>query len=298
MISTDTLQQKIQQIEKPTRIALSRRFPKVLPLIYFSRCFLVSLKNTLNLQISKNFGINFYPYIIARHQSLLYRHLGDSDPILQKNKVTNLKIASQKLNGLTISPGKTFSFWQSVGKPTERKGYIEGMLLSNGEVKTGIGGGLCQMSNLLFWLFLHTPIQVTERYHHSKDVFPDSSRTLPFGSGATILYNFVDLKIKNISSQPLQLKIWLTDKHLKGQILSPKPTETKFHLFEKNHIFVKKYKQFYRYNEIFRQEKLKGEVIKTEKVTTNFAPVYYKITKKYIKDHRFALIDLSRRDIS
>src|SRR3990167_10807117 len=124
MISTDTLQQKIQQIEKPTRIALSRRFPKVLPLIYFSRCFLVSLKNTLNLQISKKFGINFYPYIIARHQSLLDRHLGDSDPILQKNKVTNLKIASQKLNGLTISPGKTFSFWQSVGKPTERKGYI------------------------------------------------------------------------------------------------------------------------------------------------------------------------------
>ena len=37
---------------------------------------------------------------------------------------------------------------------------------------------------------LHTPLQVTERYRHSYDVFPDADRKLPFGSGATCAYNY------------------------------------------------------------------------------------------------------------
>ena len=45
------------------------------------------------------------------------------------------------------------------------------------------GGGLCQLSNLIYWMTLHTPLTITERYRHSYDVFPDSNRTQPFGSG-------------------------------------------------------------------------------------------------------------------
>ncbi|MFJ8513275.1 VanW family protein [Lysinibacillus xylanilyticus] len=51
------------------------------------------------------------------------------------------------------------------------------------KVKTGVGGGICQLANLLYWMALHTPLIVTERHHHSFDPFPDSGRTLPFGSG-------------------------------------------------------------------------------------------------------------------
>ena len=50
-----------------------------------------------------------------------------------------------------------------------------------GEVKTSIGGGICQLANLLYWMALHTPLEVIERHHHSFDPFPDSGRTLPFG---------------------------------------------------------------------------------------------------------------------
>ena len=61
------------------------------------------------------------------------------------------------------------------------------MLLKNGTVQYGCGGGLCQLSNLIFWMTLHTPLEVKERHRHGYDVFPDSNRTQPFGSGAIVI---------------------------------------------------------------------------------------------------------------
>ncbi len=44
----------------------------------------------------------------------------------QINKVKNLQIALEKINGIVIQPGEIFSFWELVGKPTAQKGYLEG----------------------------------------------------------------------------------------------------------------------------------------------------------------------------
>ena len=89
---------------------------------------------------------------IKKHQSVLLKKLGDSDMQLQVNKVTNLKIAVSRLNGIIIKPGQTFSFCKLVGLPTKRKGYLMGMELSFGKAQAGVGGGICQVSNLLHWL--------------------------------------------------------------------------------------------------------------------------------------------------
>ena len=102
-------------------------------------------------------------------------------------------------------------------KTDEKQGYVDGMVLFYGTFKKGIGGGLCQLSNLIYWATLHTPLTVTERYRHSFDVFPDSRRTQPFGSGATCSYNYLDLQIKNETSEPYQLHLFLTDSHLVGE---------------------------------------------------------------------------------
>ena len=106
-------------------------------------------------------------------------------------------LAAARLDGLTLKPGETLSFWRAVGRPTRRRGYVEGMILRNGRVASGVGGGLCQMTNLLYWMTLHTPLTVTERWRHGYDVFPDSNRTQPFGSGATCAYPHRDLMIRN-----------------------------------------------------------------------------------------------------
>ena len=70
---------------------------------------------------------------------------------MQHNKVINLRIAVPRLNGVVIEPGDTFSFWKLVGKPTRAKGYVDGMVLSYGRCVPGVGGGLCQLSNLIYW---------------------------------------------------------------------------------------------------------------------------------------------------
>src|SRR6478609_2976522 len=64
---------------------------------------------------------------VKKHQSVLLRKLGDSDPQLQHNKVTNLRLAAGRISGVCIGPGQTFSFCRLVGHPTRRKGYLPGM---------------------------------------------------------------------------------------------------------------------------------------------------------------------------
>ena len=102
---------------------------------------------------------------------------------LQHNKVSNLRLAIQKLDKLIIKPGQLFSVWKLVGRPTILKGYLDGLVLNNGNIEKGIGGGLCQLGNLLYWMALHTPLSIVERWRHSYDVFPDINRTIPFACG-------------------------------------------------------------------------------------------------------------------
>ncbi|USG65289.1 VanW family protein [Brevibacillus ruminantium] len=220
-----------------------------------------------------------YTYSCKKHQSLLRRKLGQSDPRLQENKIMNLQLAIPALDGLLIQPGETFSFWQRVGKTTAEKGYVEGLLLSQGEVTTGIGGGLCQLANLLFWMALHTPLEITERHHHQFDPFPDDQRVLPFGSGASVFYNYVDLRFHNPTQQTFQLRVWLTDKHLKGAIFSDQLWPFSYHLEERNHQFLQQAAKNYRRNEIWRlvYDKQTGNRISEELMIRNFSEVKYNL---------------------
>jgi len=88
---------------------------------YFQWIFNRSLRYTSTL---KTKGLL---HIVTSHKTPLYRRLRNVDMWLQENKVTNLKLASEKLNGLTLKSGETFSFWRMVGNPTKGKGFLDGM---------------------------------------------------------------------------------------------------------------------------------------------------------------------------
>ncbi|MEO5911607.1 MAG: VanW family protein [Pelobium sp.] len=215
---------------------------------------------------------------IKKHQSVLLKKLGDNNVQLQINKGTNLKIAVKKLDGILIKPGETFSFCKLVGLPTKKKGYLLGMELSFGEARAGIGGGICQISNLIHWLVIHSPLTVNERYHHSFDPFPDDGRVLPFGSGATVFYNYRDYQFTNNTTYTFQINLWLTEKCLEGELRINEELDYAYHVFEKDHQFLKIDNQFYRKNEIWREKILKfegGRVLNTELLTKNFARVTY-----------------------
>ncbi|PID84068.1 vancomycin resistance protein [Candidatus Gracilibacteria bacterium] len=284
------LENQIFRYENPKRIPLSVRYPNLRKSIMEIKRAKRKFSNIFNANICYKKGTAYFPNIAARHQSVLRRRLGDSNPRLQEQKIINIRQAIKKFDMVIIEPGKVFSFWNILGTLSRDKGYVDGMLISNGKVKEGLGGGLCQLANFFYWIWLHVPCEVVERYHHSVDIFPDSGRVLPFGSGATIVQNYIDLQIKNTSHSPIQIKIWLTDKHLKGQLLSLNRIPQKFHIFEKNHTFASKNQQYFRYNEIWREEKREGKIQKTQKIATNFAPVLYPINSNYFNQNNFTCL--------
>jgi vancomycin resistance protein VanW len=158
------------------------------------------------------------PVRVQRHGSLLLRELQGAAMVLQHNKVVNLRLASPRVDGLLIRPGETFSFNKAVGNCTRRKGYVEGMRLSDGAAVPGVGGGICQLANLLHWMFLHSPLTVVERSEHSFDPFPDNGRVLPWGVGCSIAYNYVDLVVRNDTATTFQLRVRVGERHLRGEL--------------------------------------------------------------------------------
>ena len=223
------------------------------------------------------------PHVIKEHQSLLLRPLKNVDMYLQHNKITNLRLAIEKIDGVLINPGETFSIWQLVGRPTKMKGYLEGMTLSNGQITKGTGGGLCQLGNLVYWMTIHTPLTITKRWRHSYDVFPDVNRKIPFGSGATLSYNYIDLQIKNTTPIPFQVNLWLSDTHLKGSICAEQPLPEAYEVYEKNHCFKQQWWGGYtRHNEIWRKiRNIQSGKEKEELVTENHAIMMYNPMLEY-----------------
>lgn len=197
---------------------------------------------------------NALPFLQFSHATPLLRRLRDVDMQYQRNKITNLKLAAARLDGLVLHPGETFSYWKLIGKPSRRKGYLEGMVLFLGHIGTDTGGGLCQLSNLIFWMTLHTPLTVVERYRHSHDVFPDADRTQPFGSGATCAYPHRDLMIRNDTDQDFQLSLRVGEEFLEGDWRSTTPPVIRYEIVERNHRMDRgPWGGYVRHNELYRR---------------------------------------------
>jgi len=181
------------------------------------------------------------------------------------------------VDGVVIAPGEVFSYWRLIGNPTRRKGYQPGMVLHTGGFRPGVGGGLCQLSNLIFWMTAHTPLTVIERHRHGYDVFPDANRTQPFGSGATCSYNYLDLCIRNDTPYIFCLSVSLTETHLQGRWLCDQPLPYTYELYETNHRFQSEYwGGFSRHNELRRKTlNQQGQIVSDDYFIENHAIMMY-----------------------
>ena len=217
------------------------------------------------------------PFLSASHHTPLIRELKNADMWMQYNKITNLRLATARINGVLLRPGETFSYWRLIGKPSRRKGYKEGMILVNGTVRPGVGGGLCQLSNLIFWMTLHTPLTVVERHRHGYDVFPDSNRTQPFGSGATCFFPYGDLMIRNDTEETYQLLVHVGDKELEGAWRVSGAPQYRFEVVEKNHeMRGEAWGGFTRHNELYQRKiSLDGTLLAERMVVQNSAIMMY-----------------------
>ena len=109
-----------------------------------------------------------------------------------KDRTTNLQIASKKINGTIIQPGETFNFNTVVGSRTASKGYKKAHVFSGGGVSMGLAGGICQVASTCFNTALIGNVQIVERHQHSQRV-----SYVPLGRDAAIYGNVQNLRWKN-----------------------------------------------------------------------------------------------------
>lgn len=229
-------------------------------------------------QFSKERSSERLPNVVYQNKSLILRRLGNVDLKLQENKAVNLSLASKHIDGVLIKPNETFSFWYLVGCCTKRKGYLEGLTISGGAPSKGVGGGMCQFTNLIHFLVLHSGLDITEHHHHNGfDLFPDYGRQIPFGLGTSVMYNYLDYQFKNNTDKTYQLCVWVEDGYLCGELRSSVPEAFAYHLLEENAYFSREGDLYYRHNEIYRMvvDKTTGQTCSKLKMMENKAKVMY-----------------------
>ena len=226
------------------------------------------------------------PVLVYKHNSLIRRRLGNVNMQLQENKATNLALAVKHIDGLLIRPGETFSVWQRIGRTTKRKGYKEGLTIAQGKPSQGIGGGLCQLSNLIHWMVLHSDLTIAEHHHHDAlDLFPDFGRQIPFGTGTSISYNYIDYRVRNDSQNTYQLRLHVDDEYLCGELRAVEQLPHTFHIHAKNEFFSREGENVYRNGEVYRDtiDRNSGAVLDSQLIRTNHAKVMYDCPPEMVK---------------
>jgi vancomycin resistance protein VanW len=135
-------------------------------------------------------------------------------------KVVNLKLASQAIERIHIYPNEVFSFWDAVGAPSKRNGYQASRSIINNQIINSVGGGLCQLSGLIYHIALRANLEIVERHHHSMDIYTEATRYYPLGADATVVYGYKDLKIRNNYQQPIHFRFVIEEDTITLQLNS------------------------------------------------------------------------------
>lgn len=214
------------------RKRVTQIFPFLLPLRRWQRkkFFYLKMKCDSNRYAYKKKEVLFSHKVFEASFRMLNEESGFNRQF-QINKIHNLKLAAKTINRLVILPGETFSFWQLVRSADREVPYQDGLALVDGKIKGTYGGGLCLLSDMLFWMFLHTPLTVTERHGHAAEAFPGTTKELPCGTDAAVSEGWLDLKAKNETENSFQLIIDFDERFMRGCILSQKPVMTEYTIF-------------------------------------------------------------------
>lgn len=154
--------------------------------------------------------------LVSEKRAPLWSHVSPEEFPLTAGKVENLRLAARAFHGLEIPPGGVMSFWRQLGRTTRLKGYVAGRELREGCMVPAIGGGLCQLSGLLYQAALDAGLEIVERHGHSR-VVPGSQAEQDLD--ATVFWNYVDLRFR--SHLPWRIETELTATELVVRIRTP-----------------------------------------------------------------------------
>lgn len=135
-----------------------------------------------------------------------------------ENKLTNLRLGTAAIDRSLIAPGGYWSFWRRVGVPSAGCGYRESRTLVEGRLVPEVGGGLCQLSGMLYHLALVGGLEIVERHPHSIDIYSEEERYAPLGADATVVWGFKDLRLRNPHPFPAAISCYVDGERLVGRL--------------------------------------------------------------------------------
>lgn len=117
-----------------------------------------------------------------------------------QNRVNNLRVALNLLNGKVIMPGETFSYNSVVGGATTAQGFKPAATFVGGRITSEVGGGICQTVSTLYNTALLANLEIVQRKAHSLPV-----AYVPASRDATVYYPSIDFKFKNTRAYPIKI---------------------------------------------------------------------------------------------
>lgn len=226
-----------------------------------------------------------FSYELACDRSLLINEHTGADIKYQYNKIHNLRLASETVSRVVIRPSETFSLWWLARHADKHEPYKDGLCVHSGKLTAVYGGGLCQLSNMLFWLFLQTPLTIVERHKHKIKEFPNPSPDDPCGVDATILEGWLDLRVRNDTGEALQIDLSMDDTYYYGRILVKHPPEKRYNVVNQNLEYTKHNGKTYESVDVVRRtvERRTGSLLSEELLYTNATEVGYEIRHAHSK---------------
>jgi vancomycin resistance protein YoaR len=120
------------------------------------------------------------------------------------NRIHNVQLVAHLVDHKFIAPGETFSFNGTTGERSAAKGFLEAPVIVNGEVQSGLGGGVCQVSTTVFNAAYEAGLPITSRTNHALYI-----SHYPLGRDATVDYPGIDLKFVNDTKHWLLLRTFV-----------------------------------------------------------------------------------------
>lgn len=116
------------------------------------------------------------------------------------NRNTNIALAAKSINNVVLMPGEVFSYNTLIGDCSTKNGYRAATIYLNGELSTGVGGGICQVSTTLYNAVLRSNLEIVQRRNHSLGV-----TYVPAGQDAMVSIGTSDFQFKNNREYPVKV---------------------------------------------------------------------------------------------
>jgi vancomycin resistance protein YoaR len=129
--------------------------------------------------------------------------------VSSSNRIWNVHLMADYIDGTIIKPGQIFSFNKTVGPRTVKRGFREGQMIVGSLLLPAIGGGVCQTATTLFNNAFELGLPVVERHNHSWYI-----SHYPIGRDATVSWGGPDLKFRNDLDNAILIKTSYTDSTL------------------------------------------------------------------------------------